>query len=604
MKVKILEHKWSSLAIFILIAFYLANSLKYSRWKDRQFIHDDVINYYSYLPAAIIFHDLSFDYRERQPENVKSKIYYEHDPQGRNVQKMTVGVAILICPFFLIAHLYSILNLLPANGYTSVYEFFIMVAALFYFLAGLIFLRRTLSFFFNDLIVALVLISLGAGTNLLCYTIYDSGMSHVYSFFLISLFLYLNLKWHATPNFKNSALLGLTGGLIALVRPSNAIIFIIPLLWGFNNKRSLIDKMQLIKNNFSKIAVITVFAFLAALPQLIYWHYATGNWIYYSYNNETFFFDNPHIFEGFFGFRKGFFIYTPLMLFILPGLFFSFRRQKSFAWSVFIFFIFNSYIIFSWWCWWYGGSFGSRPMIDSYSVLALPLGTFYSEIFSGKVYKKIFLSILIVFFILLNTFQTLQYHDSLMHFDSMNSKVYFKIFGTTKFPENYDVMLTHPDAERAKIGFSEKEIINLEFKNLKLLYSYKVAVKAANGKYLCADANQNGLIVCDRDIPLQWETFTMNRYAGKICTLASFQNKFAGIENDSITRLIAKTENPDSREMFRITDLGNNKFGLKSCDGTFISLDKNYPGLLTNGATKIGDSESFELILHCDTVRK
>jgi hypothetical protein len=50
--------------------------------------------------------------------------------------------------------------------------------------------------------------------------------------------------------------------------------------------------------------------------------------------------------------------------------------------------------------------------------------------------------------------------------------------------------------------------------------------------------------------------------------------------------------------------LGNNRAGLKTYDGTFVTLNKNYPGLLTNGAPGIGASETFEIIFQCDTLKK
>jgi len=38
----------------------------------------------------------------------------------------------------------------------------------------------------------------------------------------------------------------------------------------------------------------------------------------------------------------------------------------------------------SWWAWWYGGSFGLRAFIDSYSLLIFPLAALLSYFYSGK----------------------------------------------------------------------------------------------------------------------------------------------------------------------------------------------------------------------------
>jgi hypothetical protein len=95
---------------------------------------------------------------------------------------------------------------------------------------------------------------------------------------------------------------------------------------------------------------------------------------YYSYGDEGFFFTNPQIINGLFSYRKGWLIYTPLMIFALLGILTLARRKfQQFFIPVLIFTVANIYVVYSWWCWWYGGSFGSRPMIDSYPLMAVAL---------------------------------------------------------------------------------------------------------------------------------------------------------------------------------------------------------------------------------------
>ena len=60
---------------------------------------------------------------------------------------------------------------------------------------------------------------------------------------------------------------------------------------------------------------------LVWVPQMIYWNEMTGHWLYFSYgSDERFFFGDPAIIKGLFSYRKGLFIYTPLLLF-------AFRRD-------------------------------------------------------------------------------------------------------------------------------------------------------------------------------------------------------------------------------------------------------------------------------------
>ena len=59
---------------------------------------------------------------------------------------------------------------------------------------------------------------------------------------------------------------------------------------------------------------------LVWVPQMIYWKEMTGRWLYFSYgSDERFFFGDPAIIKGLFSYRKGLFIYTPLLLFAFAG---------------------------------------------------------------------------------------------------------------------------------------------------------------------------------------------------------------------------------------------------------------------------------------------
>src|SRR6185436_10253555 len=118
--------------------------------------------------------------------------------------------------------------------------------------------------------------------------------------------------------------------------------------------------------------MMAVLGILIFLPQLFYWKHQTGSWFFNSYLNEHFYFNNPHVFYGLFSFRKGWLVYTPIMFFALAGLYTLFKTMKEFFYPVLILFLLYIYVAFSWWCWWYGGSYGQRALIDIYPFLAVP----------------------------------------------------------------------------------------------------------------------------------------------------------------------------------------------------------------------------------------
>jgi hypothetical protein len=196
------------------------------------------------------------------------------------------------------------------------------------------------------------------------------------------------------------------------------------------------------------IAVIS--AIFVVLPQLLFWKIQSGSWLYYSYNDEGFFFSQPSILKGLFSFRKGWFIYTPIMIFALFGFYALFKKYRWIGLSISIAFVLFMYVTFSWWCWWYGGGFGARTMIDFYPYLALGLAAMFSVILKKNLLVKLVAGLLILGAIKLNTFQTNQYHLSMIHWDSMTYEAYKSVFMKDHFPANYDQLLAEPDYQKQK----------------------------------------------------------------------------------------------------------------------------------------------------------
>ena len=54
----------------------------------------------------------------------------------------------------------------------------------------------------------------------------------------------------------------------------------------------------------------------------------------------------------------------------------------------------------------------------------------------------------------------------------------------------------------------------------------KVAIQAANGKYVCCDEHKGGLLVADRDYIGEWETFTMVPQDDGTIAIKAWNGKF------------------------------------------------------------------------------
>jgi hypothetical protein len=442
------------LAIIILAAASLAYSRTRPPWVG--VIQSDVSVLYAYLPATFIYHDLSFAFASDPAASFTADIPLNRTEQGNAVLKMSCGAAVLWTPFFLLAHAAAHLLSLPANGYTWPYQYAVSLAAIVYAMGGLVLLRGVLRRYFTDGVVALTLIAVFAGTNLLHYTTLEGGMTHVYSFFLFALFLRLTVAWHENPSWATTLALGGVLGIVVLVRPTNAVVVLAFLFYRDATLPRWGDKVSLLARQRLPLLAALGMSFVVLLPQLAYWKYSTGSWVYYSYQDEgAFFFARPRILDGLFSYRKGLFVYTPIVSLAFAGMLLLPRRLREWSWAVAIFTALDIYIVFSWWCWWYGASYGMRALVEAYAIWAIPMAAMLEWLLScGRVVAAATISA-VALFVCLNVFQIGQYWRDIIHWDSMTREAYWSVFLRLRAPENYSDLLSPPDYSRAARGEHE-----------------------------------------------------------------------------------------------------------------------------------------------------
>lgn len=448
-----LKKSYSFWAFCAIVVLYVLLFLNGKEWLKQDALKHDMTSYYAYLPAVFVEEDITLN----SPEARANMFYWwsvEAPAREGRIIRMSMGVAYMHLPFFLMAHYTAEPLGHEANGYSPHYYFFILLGSMFYTLAGLWLMRKLLLHFFEDKVVMLALWLVACATNILYYTIFEGPMSHAYNFFLITALLYLTVKWHQKPKWNTAALLGIVAGIIVVARPTNIWVLVLPVLYNVYSKETFKQKLQLLGRYWYFVVLAAFCAFLMGFPQLLYWKYLSGKWLFYTYNDEGFYFNNPHIYYGLFSYRKGWLLYTPAMVFSLIGLVFARKYIKQWAWGLFLFVPVYIWIVYSWWTWWYGGGFGSRPMIDIYGVLALPMAAFAAWAIKALWSRATFL-VLGAFFIYLNAFQIWQYKKALIHWDSMTKKAYWAVFFKKHYPDNYGDLIQAPDYEKAKKGEEE-----------------------------------------------------------------------------------------------------------------------------------------------------
>lgn len=416
---------WLFLALAISFAF--ANFIGPKNIRQN-FIDGDGSGHYAYLPAICIYQTVDFTpifNAEKAKRSLDYQGHYFHKTDGILINKYSSGTALLQLPFFLLAWLASVILGIPADGYTVLFQYSVAFSAVFYVFLGLLFfIKLSLLYGVNKKHAAILALIGLFGTNLFFYTFLAPSLSHAYSFSLISAFLYFMKKSFLNYSGKSILISAFVLGLIVLVRPVNLVVLAsIPFLTG--------SPKELISSVKEKIIRIDIFPaallFLLALsPQLIINFLQTGNIFVLGYKNEGFYFDNPEIVNFLFSYRKGWFVYTPLMLLIIPALIALYKRTKYEFFSFLLFFFLLIYVFSSWWNWLYGDSFGMRPMVDFYALFLLII-----VLFAENIKKKAFKVLIILFIgvtVFLNLFQTFQYSKGILHPDSMTKEAYWYVF--------------------------------------------------------------------------------------------------------------------------------------------------------------------------------
>ncbi|HVA99077.1 MAG TPA: hypothetical protein VNG53_09295, partial [Bacteroidia bacterium] len=344
--------------ISIFLAFNMHSHDKYNNYHS--VIWADAAGYYVYLPMWYIYGNNAKDFPANEDTITGNGFYYDK-ASNKIHTKYLCGVALMQTPFFITANYLAPLLGFKADGFSKIYHWSVMMAGIFYACLGLFFLYYFLNRFYLPIESFITTLAFFVGTNLYYYSIDAQGMSHVYSFFLLSFFLYLIPFFYEKPTTKNSIGIAFSFALMVFIRPTNFIVLFFFLFYNLLSWKQLRERIAFLKINFQLFLWMLLAAILIAIPQMIYWKQTFHRFITYSYSNESFiYWKNPHFIKLWFSTNNGLFLYAPLLLISIFGIFWMIKKAVSNGWIIGILFLTASYIFASWWCWWFGCSFGSR----------------------------------------------------------------------------------------------------------------------------------------------------------------------------------------------------------------------------------------------------
>ena len=355
----------------------VAYAAVYGHLDSLQQIHSDGYSYYVYLPSAFLYHDATLDalandlYGGPYPEFTGIRRW---PSTGRWLNLHPIGTAILMAPFFLVAHLLSVWSNLPRDGFSLYYQHGAALGAIVYALLGLAILRRMLREQFSDGVVLATLICITWGTNLFHYTVFDGTFSHAYAFFVVCLFVWLAQQWWDRPTLLRSVAIGGVAGLNILIRHTNAIYVLVLPLYGIVHWEDVRARAIDLRDRWRMLAAAAIAGLIVLTPQLALYKWITGKWFVNAYvtHGMGFSLASPHFADTLFSTQKGLFFWSPILLVAVAGVLVATGWARALALPALVVFAIQTALIATWSQWQFGATFGHRGFTDGFA-LAAPL---------------------------------------------------------------------------------------------------------------------------------------------------------------------------------------------------------------------------------------
>jgi hypothetical protein len=324
-------------------------------------LQSDGFYYYAYLRSLVFDRDvdLANDYRLLGLDDAQHRFLFQPTVTGHAQSAWSIGPAIAWSPFFaaghgVARHLARRGEAISTNGTAYPYRQAVVVAGLFYGLLGLWFTYRFVRLFraAPETIAGIVLTA--AGSFVVWYLVREPTMSHALSMAAVAGFLWC---WAANRDRRTTAgwlALGLIGGVMALMRWQNVLIFVLPGL-------DLLRAMRVDARGAALAGtMLALGAAVGFVPQMLAWHAIYGHWIARSPVGPELFWFHPQIVDVLWSSRNGLFAWSPIFIPAVAGLAALTRREALVAWSGLGIFAAMTWVNAAVDDWWGGAGFGMR----------------------------------------------------------------------------------------------------------------------------------------------------------------------------------------------------------------------------------------------------
>lgn len=367
--------RWSFYIIFILagstIIFTIKGDLSYP----------DGLGYFVYTKSLVMDKDISFlnELKDFLIDPKGNKYFYPTQ-NGYVSNPFAIGTSILWIPFFILAHLLTLLcNLfltnikLPSNGISYLYTLSVSLGGCFYGILALFLSLKITSKLFSPKNSFLALLGIWFGSPFVFCFYYMANYSHLVDSFVIALFI---LKW--IDSYEKNGFFwwfgyGLIFGIAILVRWQNLLFGILLLI------------PPRIHRLFIHHLLFALGSFLAFLPQFIVWKIIYGEFLLIPQGESYMQWMCPEILKSLFSSWHGLYSWTPILILSTIGLFLLYKRNKRMTIGFLLIFLLQVYVNSCVLDWWAGISFGARRLTGLTIIFIIGLASFLSFV-RGKIW--------------------------------------------------------------------------------------------------------------------------------------------------------------------------------------------------------------------------
>lgn len=418
--------------VFIAFSLYYTKTISIvSKQETTCVCSYDGFGYYMYLPFFAEHGHLRITHEWAQ--NLQNEycggsfVYQIVKSEATNNQEVDVyhmGQAFVELPGFLVGHISAKILGYKTDGFSKPYHISFLLNALFFIALGIYYFRKLMLLFFNENLTAILILCCFAGTNYWVMATLSPTMTHHYLFAVIGGFAYFFFKSVKNSQIerKSFILSCIFLGLAVVIRPTHAILGIVPGI-------ILLQRLGWSKEFWKLIIWYPIAAIIWNLPQIYYWKTTGGKWFITNLHTEDLTLLDPYTWKFLFSYRKGWLLYTPLFLVLIPSFIYLFRKNRKYFYAFGVFTFITIWVVSSWECWWYSDSLGQRPMVDVYALLFIPIGLFLRSLKNNITRSAV--AVFAFLCIMLNAFQSYQMTEGVMNTYRMSKEQYWHIWGQT-----------------------------------------------------------------------------------------------------------------------------------------------------------------------------